>query len=45
MGRRAKPKKGKAKAKPASAHTPPKGDGAKVRDLEKRLACPASEWC
>ncbi len=37
MGRRATPKKGKAKAKRASAHTPPKGDGGKGRDLEKRL--------
>ena len=38
MGRRAPPKKGKAKAKRASAHKAPMGDGAKVRDLEKRLA-------
>ncbi len=38
MGRRAKPPKGKVKARRASAHKPPKGDGAKVRDLETRLA-------
>jgi GAF domain-containing protein len=36
MGRGPKPAKGKAK--PAVAHKSPKGDGAKLRDLEKRLA-------
>src|SRR5262245_20259920 len=38
MGRRAKPVKGKADAKPTPARRAPKDDGAKVRDLEKRLA-------
>src|SRR5215471_10626164 len=37
MDRRAKPKKGKAEAKPPRAHKTLK-DGAKIRDLEKRLA-------
>ena len=36
MGRGPKPAKGKAK--PAVARKSPKGDGAKLRDLEKRLA-------
>jgi len=38
MGRRAKPQKGKADAKAALAGKTPKDEGAKVRDLEKRLA-------
>jgi GAF domain-containing protein len=38
MGRRAKPQKGKADAKRALAGKTPKDEGAKVRDLEKRLA-------
>jgi GAF domain-containing protein len=38
MGRRAKQSKGKPEAKRPLARKPPKGDGAKVRDLEKRLA-------
>src|SRR5262245_29249919 len=38
MGRRAKPTKGKAEAKRPSARKSPRDDGAKVRDLEKRLA-------
>src|SRR4029077_5634144 len=39
MGRRAKPQKGEADtAKRALARKSPKGEGAKVRDLEKRLA-------
>jgi two-component system, NtrC family, sensor kinase len=38
MGRRAKPAKGKAQAKRPLAGKLPKGQGAKVRDLEKRLA-------
>jgi hypothetical protein len=36
MGRSPKPAKGKAK--PAVARKSPKNDGARVRDLEKRLA-------
>ena len=38
MRRGAKPPKGKAVAKRPPARKSPKGDGAKVRDLEKRLA-------
>src|SRR5262245_30294299 len=38
MGRRAKPSKGKAEAKRARTRTSAKGEGANVRDLEKRLA-------
>jgi hypothetical protein len=38
MGRRAKPVKGKAEAKRLPARKSPKDDGAKVRDIEKRLA-------
>src|SRR5262245_52690852 len=38
MGRRARPKKGKADAKRPLARRPPKDDRAKIRDLEKRLA-------
>jgi len=38
MDRRARPKKKKAETKPARAHKGPKEDGAKIRDLEKRLA-------
>ena len=38
MGRRAKSTKGKAEATRAPAGTSPKDEGAKVRDLEKRLA-------
>ena len=38
MGRRAKPTKGKADAKRPLARKSAKDDGAKVRDLEKRLA-------
>jgi hypothetical protein len=38
MDRRGKPKKGKAEAKRPLADESPKGDSAKVRDLEKRLA-------
>src|SRR5262245_617823 len=38
MDRRGKPKKVKAEAKRPRARKPPKGDSAKVRDLEKRLA-------
>src|SRR5262245_4711065 len=38
MDRRAKPKKGKAEAKRPLTDKSPKGDSAKVRDLEKRLA-------
>jgi signal transduction histidine kinase len=38
MGRRAKPSKGKTEAKRARASKSPKDEGAKVRDLEKRLA-------
>src|SRR5262245_30778670 len=38
MGRRAKPAKGKAEAKRPLAGKPPKNEGARVRDLEKRLA-------
>ena len=38
MGRRAKSPKGKAENKRAPARTPPKNDGARERDLEKRLA-------
>ncbi len=37
MGRRAKPKEGKAKAKRPLARTSPKNDASRVRDLEKRL--------
>ena len=38
MGRRAKPQKGKADAKRPLARKSRKDDGARVRDLEKRLA-------
>jgi GAF domain-containing protein len=38
MGRGAKPKKDKVQGKLPGAHTSRKNDGAKVRDLEKRLA-------
>jgi two-component system, NtrC family, sensor kinase len=38
MGRRAKSPKGKAKAKRWPARKPPKNEGARFRDLEKRLA-------
>src|SRR2546427_9524503 len=38
MGRRAKPAKGKAEAKRPLVGKAAKDDGAKVRDLEKRLA-------
>jgi len=38
MDRRPKSSKGKAEPKRAPARTPPKNDGARVRDLEKRLA-------
>ena len=38
MGRRAKPVKGKAEAKRPLARKSPKDDGAKIRELEKRLA-------
>src|SRR5712691_3096131 len=38
MGRRAKPNKVKAEAKRPRALETPKGERAKVRDLEKRLA-------
>src|SRR5262245_20052273 len=38
MGRRAKPNNGKANAKRPLARKAPKDNGAKVRDLEKRLA-------
>src|SRR5215475_15694015 len=38
MGRRAQPAKGKAEAKRPPARKAPKDQGAKVRDLEKRLA-------
>ncbi len=38
MGRRAKPQKGKADAKRPLARKSPKEDGAKVSDVEKRLA-------
>src|SRR5215475_5971145 len=38
MGRRAQPAKGQADAKRPPARKAPKGKGAKVRDLEKRLA-------
>src|SRR5262245_56379958 len=38
MGRRGKSTKGKAQATRAPAGTSPKDEGAKVRDLEKRLA-------
>jgi signal transduction histidine kinase/CheY-like chemotaxis protein len=38
MGRRAKPVKRKAEAKRPPGRKSPKGDGGKVRDLEKRLA-------
>jgi signal transduction histidine kinase len=38
MGRRAKAPKGKAEAKRAPARKPPKDEGVRVRDLEKRLA-------
>jgi signal transduction histidine kinase len=38
MGRRVKPPKGKAGTKRALARRSPKNEGAKVRDLEKRLA-------
>jgi hypothetical protein len=38
MGRRAKPAKGKAESTRPLAAKLPKDDGAKVRDLEKRLA-------
>ena len=38
MGRRAKPPKKNAEAKRSLASKSPKGGGAKVRDLEKRLA-------
>jgi len=38
MGRRGKPAKSKAEAKRRLARKPPRDDGAKVRDLEKRLA-------
>jgi signal transduction histidine kinase/putative methionine-R-sulfoxide reductase with GAF domain len=38
MGRRAKSTKGKAEATRAPAATSPKNEGAKVRDLERRLA-------
>src|SRR4029453_206111 len=38
MGRRVKPPKGKAGTKRALARKSPKNEGAKVRDLEKRLA-------
>jgi GAF domain-containing protein len=38
MGRRVDSAKGKAAAKPPRARKSPKDDGAKVRDLEKRLA-------
>src|SRR5262245_24402479 len=38
MDRRARPKKKKAETKPARAHKALKEGGAKIRDLEKRLA-------
>src|SRR5262249_61382874 len=38
MDRRTKPKKGKAEAKRPLARKSPKDDGARIRDLEKRLA-------
>ena len=38
MARRAEPPKKNAEAKRPPGHKSPKGDGAKVRDLEKRLA-------
>ena len=38
MGRRAKSPKGKAETERAPIPKPPKNDGARVRDLEKRLA-------
>src|SRR5262245_61674381 len=38
MDRRAKPKNAKADGERARRRMPPKNDGAKVRDLEKRLA-------
>jgi hypothetical protein len=38
MGRRAKPPKGKAEAKRPLARKAPRNDGARVYDLEKRLA-------
>jgi hypothetical protein len=38
MGRRAKSPKGKADAKRARAVQPPKDEGSRVRDLERRLA-------
>jgi two-component system, NtrC family, sensor kinase len=38
MGRRAKPLKGQADPKRSPARKPPKSEGARVRDLEKRLA-------
>ena len=38
MGRRAKAPKGKAEPKQSPARRPPKSEGARVRDLEKRLA-------
>ena len=38
MRRRAKPAKAKVKARRPAARKPPKNEGARVRDLEKRLA-------
>jgi hypothetical protein len=38
MGRRAKPSKGKAEAKRSLSVKSPKNEGARVRDLENRLA-------
>jgi hypothetical protein len=38
MGQRAKSRKGKAEPKRPPARKPPKNEGVRVRDLEKRLA-------